>query len=106
MSDIQAGPLKEASPDDEHRAGPLPQSEAAPAQRATPQRYKKTWREKRWERRRRRRWFEEILGWILVPVIVIVCVWAVSAGLAALGTDLSSLIQGIKTVLSGSGGGR
>lgn len=102
MSDIQAGPLKEASPDDEHRAGPLPQ--AAPAQRAAPQRTKKGWREKRWERRRRRRWFEEILGWILVPIIILAIYWGITAGLAAMGTDLTSLIQGIKTAISGSGG--
>lgn len=104
MSDIQAGPLKEASPDDEHRAGPLQQATPAPTQRAAPQRYKKSWREKRWERRRRRRWFEEILGWILVPAIVIACIWAVSAGLGAMGTDLNSLIQGIKSIMSGGGG--
>lgn len=104
MSDIQAGPLKEASPDDEHRAGPLPKAEQAPAERVAPQRYRKTWREKRWERRRRRRWFEEILGWILVPAIVLACIWAVTAGLAAMGTDLTSLIQGLKTALSGGGG--
>jgi hypothetical protein len=37
----------------------------------TPQAQKLTWREKRWERRRKRRMFEEVLGWILVPVILI-----------------------------------
>ena len=100
MSEIEAGPLKEAPPDDEHRAGPLPK--AAAAQR--PQRHRKTWREKRWERRRRRRFFEEVLGWILVPLIVLAVYWGVKAGLAAMGTDLTSLIQGIKTVISGSGG--
>ena len=96
MSDIQAGPLKESSPDDEHRAGPLPKA-------AAPQRHKKTWREKRWERRRRRRFTEEVLGWILVPLILIACYWAAKAGLNAMGTDLTSLIQGIKTAISGGG---
>lgn len=99
MSDIQAGPLQEASPEDEHRAGPLPKAAVA-------QRVKKSWREKRWERRRRRRFVEEILGWILVPTIVIACVWAANAMLTAMGTDFTSLVQGIKTALSGAGGGR
>lgn len=97
MSEIQAGPLREASPEDEHRAGPLPKA-------AAPQRTKKTWREKRWERRRRRRFVEEILGWILVPIIVISCVWGANALLTAMGTDFTSLVQGIKTALSGGGG--
>ena len=100
MSDIQTGPLKESSPDDEHRAGPLPKG--APPQRASaPQRVRKSWREKRWERRRRRRFFEEILGWVLVPIILIATFWAVKAGLNAMGTNFTSLVQGIKTALSG-----
>ena len=45
----------------------------------TPQAQKLTWREKRWERRRKRRMFEEVLGWILVPVILIALYWAVKA---------------------------
>jgi hypothetical protein len=102
MSEIETGPLKEASPDDEHRAGPLQKTKAPPQQ----QRVKKTWREKRWERRRRRRFTEEVLGWILVPIILIAVYWAVKAGLNAMGTNLTSLIQGIKTAISGAGGGR
>lgn len=101
MSDIQAGPLKESSPDDEHRAGPLPQAKPVP-----PQRVRKSWREKRWERRRRRRFFEEVLAWILVPVILIAVYWGVKAGLNAMGTDFTSLVQGIKTAISGGGGAR
>lgn len=101
MSDLHAGPLKESSPDDEHRAGPLSKSKEPP-----PPRVRKSWREQRWERRRRRRFVEEVLGWILVPIILIALYWGVKAGLAALGTDLTSLIQGIKTAVGGSGGGR
>ena len=61
---------------------------AAPAARKQPPatRPRKSWREERWERRRRRVWFEELLGWILVPLIVIVALlhrrwpcWAPSA---------------------------
>ena len=32
---------------------------------------KLSWREKRYRRRRRRVWFEEVLAWVLVPVIVV-----------------------------------
>lgn len=96
MSEIHAGPLAQASPDDDHQAGPL---------QATPQaqRQRKTWREKRWERRRRRRFTEEVLGWVLVPVILISGFWAVKAGLNAMGTNFTTLVQGVKTALSASG---
>ena len=64
----------------------------------TPQGQKLTWREKRWERRRKRRMFEEVLGWILVPVILIALYWAVKAGLSALGTSPSAVIQALRTL--------
>ena len=64
----------------------------------TPQAQKLTWREKRWERRRKRRVFEEVLGWILVPVILIALYWAVKAGLSALGTSPSAVIQALRTL--------
>ncbi|HKH33028.1 MAG TPA: hypothetical protein VKA80_02505 [Beijerinckiaceae bacterium] len=64
----------------------------------TPQAQKLTWREKRWERRRKRRMFEEVLGWILVPVILIALYWAVKAGLSALGTSPSAVIQALRTL--------
>ena len=38
-----------------------------------------TWREQRWERRRRRRVVEEALGWLLVPVILVGGYWLVIA---------------------------
>ena len=75
----------------EIREGPL---EPTP----TPQAQKLTWREKRWERRRKRRMFEEVLGWILVPVILIALYWAVKAGLSALGTSPSAVIQALRTL--------
>jgi len=61
---------------------------------------KKSWREKRWERRRRRIWFEEVLGWILVPIIVIATYWLVDAVLAALGTSPAAIINGISQITS------
>ncbi|TDR93991.1 hypothetical protein [Enterovirga rhinocerotis] len=96
MSDLHAGPLSQASPEDEHHAGPL-----APAAKPSPARYKKSWREKRWERRRRRRFVEEVLGWVLVPVILIACYWAAKASLNAMGTNFTSLVEGIKLAMSG-----
>ncbi len=69
------------------------QTQTAPARR-------KSWREQRWERRRRRRFFEEVLAWILVPVIVLGAYWAVDAGLGALGTSPAALYQGIQTILA------
>ena len=60
--------------------------------------YKKTWREKRWERRWRRRAAEEVLGWVLVPLIVIGLFWSTKGILGALGTSPTAIIQGLKTV--------
>jgi hypothetical protein len=76
--------------------------ETAPGQPATPAQ-KLTWREQRWQRRRRRRVFEEVLGWILVPVILIAGYWAVVGGLNAAGTSPSALIAGIRQLLTGGG---
>jgi hypothetical protein len=61
---------------------------------------RKTWREQRWERRRRRRLYEEVLGWLLVPTIVLGCYWAIDATLSALGTSPAALIQGIQTIIA------
>ena len=70
--------------------GPLETSSipAAPA--------KMTWREKRYQRRRRRVWLEEILGWILVPVIVIACYWVLNMILTAVGTSPGAIDVGFK----------
>jgi hypothetical protein len=62
--------------------------------------YKKSWREKRWERRHRRRAAEEALGWILVPIILICAFWGLKAVLGAFGSSPTALIQGIKTALA------
>jgi len=52
---------------------------------------KLTAREQRRLRRRRRRRGEEILGWILVPLIVIGIYWGVTAALDFLGTSPGQL---------------
>ena len=59
---------------------------------------KLSWREKRWERRRKRLWFEEVLGWILVPIILIALYWGVKATLSALGTSPSAVFQALRTL--------
>jgi hypothetical protein len=69
-----------------------------PLEPTPPPKAKLTWREKRWERRRKRRVFEEVLGWILVPVILIGLYWAVKAGLSALGTSPSAVIQALRSL--------
>ncbi|MBB4042155.1 hypothetical protein GGR34_003840 [Microvirga flocculans] len=74
--------------------GPLPAShhQQAPA--------KLSWREKRYQRRRRRIWFEEILGWILVPVILFGCYWLLDVGLNALGTSPQAIMEGIEAIIA------
>jgi hypothetical protein len=69
--------------------------EAAPAASAPA---KISWREKRYRRRRRRVWFEEILGWILVPIILFGGYWLVMVSLDALGTSPSAIIDGIRSI--------
>ncbi|MGO4385991.1 hypothetical protein AB4Y85_00495 [Microvirga sp. 2YAF29] len=59
---------------------------------------KLSWRDKREVRRRKRVWFEEILAWILVPVILFGCYWLATIGLAAVGTSPEALLDGFKTI--------
>jgi hypothetical protein len=61
---------------------------------------RKSWREQRWERRRKRRLYEEVLGWLLVPTIVFGCYWAIDAALGALGTSPAAFIQGVQTIFA------
>ena len=61
---------------------------------------KLSWREKRYQRRRRRVWFEEILGWLLVPVILFGCYWAVDVGLNAVGTSPAAIMEGIEAIIA------
>ena len=61
---------------------------------------KLSWREKRYQRRRRRVWLEEMLGWILVPVIVLGCYWFLEVGLSALGTSPAAIMEGIEAIIA------
>ena len=60
---------------------------------------RRSWREKRLERRRRRRLFEEILGWVLVPMMLLGTYWLLIIALTAAGTSPSAVIQGIDVLL-------
>jgi hypothetical protein len=59
-----------------------------------------TWRQQRYLRRRRRVWFEEILGWILVPIIIFGCYWLVDLVLTALGTSPAAIMDGISAIIA------
>lgn len=72
--------------------GPL---EAAPAVVAPT---KLTWRQQREVRRRRRVWLEEILGWILVPLIVFGTYWLIEIVLSGMGTSVGAIINGLSTL--------
>ena len=80
----------------EVQEGPLERVPSIPVE-ARP---KKSGRERRYERRRRRIWFEELLGWILVPVILISGYLFVEAFLNALGTSPSAIFNGLGTISS------
>ena len=58
-----------------------------------------SWREKRWERRRKRLLFEELLGWILVPVILFAGYWFLTWVLESLGTSPGAIVTAIQTLL-------
>ena len=80
----------------EVQEGPLERVPSIPVE-ARP---KKSGRERRYERRRRRIWFEELLGWILVPVILISGYLLVEGILNALGTSPSAIFNGLGTISS------
>jgi hypothetical protein len=90
------------------RPGPLEPSvgadEVRPAAAPAPTKVRKSWRQQRRERRRRRVIFEEVLGWILVPLILVGGYVGIKGLLGALGTSPTALIQGIQMALSGRGG--
>jgi hypothetical protein len=68
---------------DDLREGPLSTvPHAAPAQKQKP-----SGRELRRQRRRRRRRGEEILAWVLVPLICFGIYWSITAGFEFMGTS-------------------
>jgi len=79
---------------------PLPEPPVEEPAPAPAPRVKKSWREQRWERRRRRIWFEEVLAWILVPIILIGGYFFVDGVLTALGTSPSAIFNGLSTITS------
>ncbi len=59
---------------------------------------KVTARDRRYVRRRRRVWFEELLGWIFVPLILIGLYYAALGVLMLMGTTPETIINGLKAI--------
>lgn len=79
-------------------SGDLNEGPLAPAATVAPPSPRLTRREKRRQRRRRRKIGEEILGWILVPMILIAGYWAINAGFGFFGTTPSVVFDQLKQV--------
>lgn len=62
-----------------------------------------TERERRWQRRRRRYVTEEILGWILVPIIIVAVYFGVTGILAAFGYTIDDLVEGARMLMQALG---
>jgi hypothetical protein len=88
-------PQPEAEPELAYAPSPAPTRETRSAQVQ-----RKSWSEQRAERRRRRVWLEEVLAWILVPVIVLGSWWFIDMVLAALGTSPAAILNGLSAVIS------
>jgi hypothetical protein len=73
-----------------------PLAQTRPRQPRMP--HKLTARERRWQRRRRRHVVEEILGWILVPIILIALYYALIGGLALFGMTMDDLMDGLRVI--------
>lgn len=73
-----------------------PLAQPRPRQPRKPQ--KLTAKERRWQRRRRRHVAEEILGWILVPIILVALYYALIGGLALFGMTMDDLMDGLRVI--------
>lgn len=74
-------------------------NEAPLARHGAPRRAPLTERERRWQRRRRRHVWEEILGWILVPIILIGLYFGTIGLLAALGYTVEDVVEAVRTLM-------
>jgi hypothetical protein len=77
------------------RQGPLEHAPAASSQPGGGA------RDRRLRRRRKRIWFEEMLGWVLVPLILLASYWAADTALTALGIDPAALIGYLASLVRG-----
>lgn len=75
----------------------------APAPRHKPRHAPLTERERRWQRRRRRFFMEEILGWILVPIILIALYFGATGLLTAFGYTIDDVIEAFRTLMNAIG---
>lgn len=99
--DLHEGPLPDVDRAELH-TGPLAAiDEAEDARTDTAPAERLSGRERRWLRRRRRIVFEEVLGWILVPLILVGVYWLIKIALAALGTTPTALFENVKAALQG-----
>lgn len=73
------------------------------AQRSSTRQAPLSERERRWQRRRRRYVTEEILGWILVPVIIVALYLGVTGILAAFGYTIDDLVEGARMLMQALG---
>lgn len=60
-----------------------------------------SWREKRWQRRRQRQNMEELVGWILVPLILVGAAWILSQIINATGTTPTALYDNVQILVNG-----
>ena len=61
----------------------------------------KSGRQMRRGRRRRRVWFEELMGWVFVPVILYAVYWASISLLALFGKTPQEVIEGLTQIYRG-----
>lgn len=69
-------------------------------QSSSSKRKKKTWKQSRKERRRRRIWFEELIAWVFVPLILAFSYWCFVEALGLFGKSPSELWEGLQDVYS------
>ncbi len=73
----------------------------AGAEQAISSKKRRTGRQMRRNRRRRRVWFEELMGWVFVPVILYATYWAVISFLALFGKTPQEVIEGLTQLYRG-----
>lgn len=76
-----------------------PNPQSPPVSQKKTGKKRKTWRQSIKERRRRRIWFEELLGWIFVPIILFFVYWCLIGIFGLFGKTPEELWDGIVTAL-------
>ncbi len=99
---VPDGPHPDAPPVPARKSPPgkAPRKSRAPRPDTPPKKHK-TMRMARRERRRRRVWFEELVGWIFVPVILVALYWAGTGLLSIFGKNPQEVWDGLMQVYRG-----